>query len=258
MSQVLSFKDVTLKFGGITALNSVSFEVNPGELYAIIGPNGAGKTSIFNCISGIYRPSEGNVTYGTSSIPELRPDQVANLGIARTFQNIELFENMTVIDNILFGAHSQLNYGAVSSLFYTKKVRNSEREAREIAEDIIDFLEIEQYRYSYILSLPYGVQKRVELGRALAMNPEIVLLDEPAAGMNSEETEDIARFIIDLHEERKKTIILVDHDMNMVMDIAQRVMVLNFGEKLAEGTPKEIVVDENVIEAYLGGKWLWR
>ena len=254
MSQVLSFKDVTLKFGGITALNSVSFEVNPGELYAIIGPNGAGKTSIFNCISGIYRPSEGNVTYGTSSIPELRPDQVANLGIARTFQNIELFENMTVIDNILFGAHSQLNYGAISSLFYTKKVRNSEREAREIAEDIIDFLEIEQYRYSYILSLPYGVQKRVELGRALAMNPEIVLLDEPAAGMNSEETEDIARFIIDLHEERKKTIILVDHDMNMVMDIAQRVMVLNFGEKLAEGTPKEIVVDENVIEAYLGGK----
>ena len=254
MSQVLSFKDVTLKFGGITALNSVSFEVNPGELYAIIGPNGAGKTSIFNCISGIYRPSEGNVTYGTSSIPELRPDQVANLGIARTFQNIELFENMTVIDNILFGAHSQLNYGAVSSLFYTKKVRNSEREAREIAEDIIDFLEIEQYRYSYILSLPYGVQKRVELGRALAMNPEIVLLDEPAAGMNSEETEDIARFIIDLHEERKKTIILVDHDMTIVMDIAQRVMVLNFGEKLAEGTPKEIVVDENVIEAYLGGK----
>ena len=258
MSQVLSFKDVTLKFGGITALNSVSFEVNSGELYAIIGPNGAGKTSIFNCISGIYRPTEGNVTYGTSSIPELRPDQVANLGIARTFQNIELFENMTVIDNILFGAHSQLNYGAVSSLFYTKKVRNSEREAREIAEDIIDFLEIEQYRYSYILSLPYGVQKRVELGRALAMNPEIVLLDEPAAGMNSEETEDIARFIIDLHEERKKTIILVDHDMNMVMDIAQRVMVLNFGEKLAEGTPKEIVVNENVIDAYLGGKWLWR
>ena len=254
MSKTLSFKDVTLKFGGITALNSVSFEVKPGELYAIIGPNGAGKTSIFNCISGIYRPTEGDVTYGSDSLPELRPDQVANLGIARTFQNIELFENMTVIDNILFGAHRQLNYGAISSLFYTKKVRNSEREAREIAEDIIDFLEIEQYRYSYILSLPYGVQKRVELGRAIAMDPDIVLLDEPAAGMNSEETEDIARFIIDLHEERKKTIILVDHDMNMVMDIAQRVMVLNFGEKLAEGAPKEIVSNENVIEAYLGGK----
>tara|TARA_A100001035_G_scaffold36080_1_gene24084 strand:+ start:750 stop:1514 length:765 start_codon:yes stop_codon:yes gene_type:complete len=254
MSQTLSFKNVTLKFGGITALNSVSFEVNPGELYAIIGPNGAGKTSIFNCISGIYRPTEGGVNYGPASIQELRPDQVANLGIARTFQNIELFENMTVIDNILFGAHRQLDYGAISSLFYTKKVRNYEKEAREIAEDIIDFLEIEQYRYSYILSLPYGVQKRVELGRALAMNPDLVLLDEPAAGMNSEETEDIARFIIDLHEERNKTIILVDHDMNMVMDIAQRVMVLNFGEKLAEGTPKEIVSNENVIEAYLGGK----
>ena len=254
MSQTLSFKNVTLKFGGITALNSVSFEVKPGELYAIIGPNGAGKTSIFNCISGIYRPREGGVTYGSTSIQELRPDQVANLGIARTFQNIELFENMTVIDNILFGAHRQLDYGAISSLFYTKKVRNYEKEAREIAEDIIDFLEIEQYRYSYILSLPYGVQKRVELGRALAMNPDLVLLDEPAAGMNSEETEDIARFIIDLHEERNKTIILVDHDMNMVMDIAQRVMVLNFGEKLAEGTPKEIVSNENVIEAYLGGK----
>ena len=250
----LKFNDITLKFGGITALNKVSFEVEPKKLYAIIGPNGAGKTSIFNCISGIYRPTEGNVTYGSNSIPELRPDQVANLGIARTFQNIELFENMTVIDNILFGAHRQLDYGPISSLFYTKKVRNYEREAREIAEDIIDFLEIEQYRYSYILSLPYGVQKRVELGRALAMNPDIVLLDEPAAGMNSEETEDIARFIIDLHEERKKTIILVDHDMNMVMDIAQRVMVLNFGEKLAEGTPKEIVSNENVIEAYLGGK----
>ena len=254
MSKTLSFKDVTLKFGGITALNSVSFDVKPGELYAIIGPNGAGKTSIFNCISGIYRPTEGEVIYGSNSLVELRPDQVANLGIARTFQNIELFENMTVIDNILFGAHRQLNYGAISSLFYTKKVRNSEREAREIAEDIIDFLEIEQYRYSYILSLPYGVQKRVELGRAIAMDPDIVLLDEPAAGMNSEETEDIARFIIDLHEERKKTIILVDHDMNMVMDIAQRVMVLNFGEKLAEGVPKEIVSNENVIEAYLGGK----
>jgi branched-chain amino acid transport system ATP-binding protein len=254
LSKLLSFKDVTLRFGGITALNSISFEVNPGELYAIIGPNGAGKTSIFNCISGIYKPTEGDVTYGKSSIPALRPDQVANLGIARTFQNIELFENMTVIDNILFGAHSQLNYGSISSLFFTKKARKYEKEAREIAEDIIDFLEIEQYRFSYILSLPYGVQKRVELGRALAMNPEIVLLDEPAAGMNNEETEDIARFIIDLHEERKKTIILVDHDMNMVMDIAQRVMVLNFGEKLAEGTPQEIVVDENVIEAYLGGK----
>ena len=254
MSELLDIKSISISFGGLKAVQNISFTLNKGEVFSIVGPNGAGKTSIFNCISGIYRPTEGGVTYGSTSIQELRPDQVANLGIARTFQNIELFENMTVIDNILFGAHRQLEYGAISSLFYTKKVRKYEREAREIAEDIIDFLEIEQYRYSYILSLPYGVQKRVELGRALAMNPDLVLLDEPAAGMNSEETEDIARFIIDLHEERNKTIILVDHDMNMVMDIAQRVMVLNFGEKLAEGTPKEIVSNENVIKAYLGGK----
>jgi|TARA_X000001036_G_scaffold108152_1_gene101310 branched-chain amino acid transport system ATP-binding protein len=248
----LKFNNVTLKFGGIKALNNVSFDVKPKSLYAIIGPNGAGKTSIFNCISGIYTPTEGSVTYGDKDIKDLRPDQVAELGIARTFQNIELFENMTVLDNILIGAHRHLNYGSVSSLFFNKKARKSELEARMIAEEIIEFLEIEQFRYSYILSLPYGVQKRVEIGRALALNPEVLLLDEPAAGMNNEETEDIARFIIDIHEEMGKTVILVDHDMNMVMDIAQEVMVLNFGEKLAQGKPEVIVKDSNVIEAYLG------
>ena len=248
----LVFDKVTLKFGGITALNNVSFEVKPKKLYSIIGPNGAGKTSIFNCISGIYRPTSGTVSYGNNKINELRPDEVASLGIARTFQNIELFENMTVIDNILIGCHRQLSYGPVSSLLYSKKVKNNELEARKNAEKIIDFLEIEQFRYSYIMSLPYGVQKRVELGRALAMDPDVLLLDEPAAGMNNEETEDIARFIIDIHEEMKKTIIMVDHDMNMIMDIAEEVMVLNFGEKLAEGIPTEIVQDKKVIDAYLG------
>ena len=167
MSNVLSFENVTLKFGGITALNSVNFSIEPGELYAIIGPNGAGKTSIFNCISGIYKPTQGEVVYGENTLSKLRPDQIASLGIARTFQNIELFENLTVIDNILIGAHRKLNYGPISSLLYSKKVKESEIEARLIAEDIIDFLEIEQYRYSYIMSLPYGVQKRVELGLSL-------------------------------------------------------------------------------------------
>ena len=247
----LKFNNVSLKFGGITALNNVSFEVKPKTLYAIIGPNGAGKTSIFNCISGIYRPTEGSVSYGDHNIKELRPDQVAELGIARTFQNIELFENMTVLDNILIGAHRHLKYGSVSSLFFNKQARKSELQARMIAEEIIDFLEIEQFRYSYILSLPYEFKKGRNW-RALALNPDVLLLDEPAAGMNNEETEDIARFIIDIHEEMEKTIILVDHDMNMVMDIAQEVMVLNFGEKLAEGTPDVIVKDSNVIEAYLG------
>ena len=252
MTSLLRSIDLTRRYGRKDVVRGVSLEARSGEVVGLLGPNGAGKTSIFNCISGIYRPTEGSVSFGEKDIKSLRPDEVAELGIARTFQNIELFENMTVLDNILIGAHRHLNYGPISSLFFSKKTRKSELEARKIAEDIIDFLEIEQFRYSYIMSLPYGVQKRVEIGRALAMDPEIILLDEPAAGMNNEETEDIARFIIDIHEEMKKTVILVDHDMNMVMDIAEEVMVLNFGEKLAEGKPSEIVKDNKVIEAYLG------
>ena len=252
MSSIVSFKDVSLNFGGIQALSNVSFSIDEGSLFAIIGPNGAGKTSLFNCISGIYKPTSGVVEYKGETIEEMRPDEIANMGVARTFQNIELFENMTVLDNILIGAHRHIDYGSVAGILFGPSVRKKELEARSIAEDIIDFLEIEEYRFSYILSLPYGVQKRVELARALAMKPEIILLDEPAAGMNNEETEDIARFILDIHEELKITTVLVDHDMNMVMDIAEYVVVMDFGQKLFEGLPKDATSNKQVIEAYLG------
>ena len=201
MNSLISFNNVNLNFGGVNALTEVSFDIKENSLFAIIGPNGAGKTSIFNCISGIYRPTSGMVKILDQDIKTMRPDAIANLGVARTFQNIELFENMTTLDNILIGAHRHINYGSIAGLLFSKKARKEEEKARKIAEDIIDFLEIEEYRYSYILSLPYGIQKRIELARALAMKPKILLLDEPAAGMNNEETEDIARFILDIHEE---------------------------------------------------------
>ena len=252
MSNIISFKDVSLSFGGVKALNNVSFDIEKGSLFAIIGPNGAGKTSLFNCISGIYKPTSGIVEYNGETIEGMRPDEIANMGVARTFQNIELFENMTVLDNILIGAHRHIDYGSVAGILYGPSVRKKELEARKIAEDIIDFLEIEEYRFSYILSLPYGIQKRVELARALAMKPEVILLDEPAAGMNNEETEDIARFILDIHEELGITTVLVDHDMNMVMDIAEYVVVMDFGQKLFEGLPKDATSNKQVIEAYLG------
>ena len=252
MSNIISFKDVSLSFGGVKALNNVSFDIEKGSLFAIIGPNGAGKTSLFNCISGIYKPTSGIVEYNGETIEGMRPDEIANMGVARTFQNIELFENMTVLDNILIGAHRHIDYGSVAGILYGPSVRKKELEARKIAEDIIDFLEIEEYRFSFILSLPYGIQKRVELARALAMKPEVILLDEPAAGMNNEETEDIARFILDIHEELNITTVLVDHDMNMVMDIAEYVVVIDFGQKLFEGFPKDATSNKQVIEAYLG------
>ena len=252
MSKIISFDNVSLKFGGVQALKEISFDIDEGSLFAIIGPNGAGKTSILNCINGIYKPSSGNINIFREDIANLNPDEIANLGVSRTFQNIELFENMTTLDNILIGAHKHVNYGPIRSLIYSKKVRIEEEKARKISEDVIDFLEIEEYRYSYILSLPYGIQKRIELGRALAMEPKVLLLDEPAAGMNNEETEDIARFILDIHEELGITVILIDHDMNMVMDIATEVVAMDFGEKLFQGDPKDAAKDQKVIDAYLG------
>ena len=252
MSSLIKFKNVSLSFGGVNALTEVSFEISENSLSSIIGPNGAGKTSIFNCISGIYRPTKGKVEIFGEDIKNLKPDAIANLGVSRTFQNIELFENMTTLDNILIGAHRHISYGSVSGLLFSKKARQEEEKARQIAEDIIDFLEIEEYRYSFILSLPYGIQKRIELARALAMKPKILLLDEPAAGMNNEETEDIARFILDIHEELGVTVVLIDHDMNMVMDIATEVIVMDFGKKLFDGNPQDATKDPSVIEAYLG------
>ena len=252
LSKVISFQDVSLSFGGVQALKNVSFDIEENSLFAIIGPNGAGKTSLLNCINGIYKPTDGFINIFERNSNDLDPDEIANLGISRTFQNIELFENMTALDNILIGAHRHVEYGPVSGMLCSKKVRSEEEKARKIAEDVIDFLEIEEYRYSFILSLPYGIQKRIELARALAMQPKVLLLDEPAAGMNNEETEDIARFILDIHEELGITVILIDHDMNMVMDIATEVVVMDFGEKLFQGNPQDAARDQKVIDAYLG------
>ena len=252
LSKVISFKNVNLKFGGVQALKDVSFDIEENSLFAIIGPNGAGKTSILNCINGIYKSTSGSIDIFDKDIVNLQPDEIANMGVSRTFQNIELFENMTTLDNILIGAHRHVNYGPIRSLLFSKKVREEEEKARQICETVIDFLEIEEYRYSYILSLPYGIQKRIELARALAMEPKVLLLDEPAAGMNNEETEDIARFILDIHEELGVTVILIDHDMNMVMDIATEVVVMDFGQKLFQGNPKDAAKDQKVIDAYLG------
>ena len=252
LSKLISLKNVNLKFGGVQALKDVSFDIEENSLFAIIGPNGAGKTSILNCINGIYKSTSGSIDIFDKDIINLQPDEIANMGVSRTFQNIELFENMTTLDNILIGAHRHVNYGPIRSLLFSKKVRDEEEKARQITENVIDFLEIEEYRYSYILSLPYGIQKRIELARALAMEPKVLLLDEPAAGMNNEETEDIARFILDIHEELGVTVILIDHDMNMVMDIATEVVVMDFGEKLFQGNPKDAAKDQKVIDAYLG------
>lgn len=250
--RVVSLKDVTLSFAGVTALSEVSFKVHPGELFAIIGPNGAGKTSIFNVLSGVYRPQKGAVTFLGEDLRRQAPHVIARHGMARTFQNIELFENLNVVDNLMLGRHGHMGYGWPSAVAWVGKARAAEVRNRRHVEEIIDFLEIEAYRQLPVGLLPYGVQKRIELGRALAMEPKLLLLDEPVAGMNAEETEDMARFILDIRNELQIPMILVEHDMALVMDLADRVMAMDFGRTVHTGTPTEVREHPDVIRAYLG------
>ena len=251
----LRIEDIQLAFGGVMAIANVGQDVKQSEIVAIIGPNGAGKTSLLNCISGLYHPQQGRIMYYNGSeheITRMKPHQIARLGIARSFQNIELFKHMSVLDNLLSGCHVHMKSGLFSSLIYWGKAEREQIEFRRFVEDIIDLLEIEAIRKQTVGSLSYGLQKRVEMGRALAMRPSILLLDEPMAGMNAEEKEDMARFILDINEEHGVTIILIEHDMGVVMDISDRIAVLNFGMKIGEGTPDEVRQNPAVIQAYLG------
>jgi branched-chain amino acid transport system ATP-binding protein len=251
---VLAVESLRLSFGAVRAIDGVSFTVDDGELFAIIGPNGAGKTSVFNCLSGVYHPQEGQVRFLGEDVLGRKPHAIAAMGMARTFQNIELFENLTVLDNLMLGRHQHLTYRSGRAMLWWGRAKHEELEARRIVEDIVDFLEIVPYRKSIVSMLPYGIQKRVELGRALAMEPKLLLLDEPVAGMNLEETEDMARFILDIREELGIATILVDHDMGVVMDLAERVLVMDFGRAISLGSPDEIQADPEVIRAYLGAE----
>jgi len=252
---ILEADGLELAFGGIRALADVSLRAPAGGITAVIGPNGAGKTSLFNAISGFYRPSGGTIRFDGADITRVPAHARAALGIARTFQNVALFRGMTVLDNIKLGGHHRLASGPLAAMWYLGKAAGEESRLRaEIERDVIDFLEIDHIRGQRIDALPYGLQKRVELARALAMRPKLLLLDEPVAGMNREETEDMARFILDVQEERGLAVMLIDHDMGMVMDVSSHVVVLNFGKVIAAGTPAEVRASPAVIEAYLGAK----
>lgn len=245
-------KEISVSFGGLKALDQVSFEVREGEIFSIIGPNGAGKTTIFNCINRYYNLDQGSFVFKGRDISRVSPHAVAAMGIARTFQNIELFKNTTVIDNLLLGRHRMRRSNLFAEAVFSPSVRRQEIHSREKAEEIIDFLELQAYRDQRVDSIPYGVQKTVELGRALAMEPELLLLDEPSSGMNNEEREDLLFWITDIKEELAITIVIVEHNMGLVNQISDRVLALNFGETIAQGTPKEVMEHPEVMKAYLG------
>lgn len=243
---------LTLRFGGVTALDGVSFDVRAGELFAVIGPNGAGKTSIFNCLNGVHRPQQGSILFKGAELVGCRPVAIARLGIARTFQNLGLFPNLDVIDNLMLGRHLRMTTGFLAGAVWVGKAQRQEAANRRRCDEVVELLGLQAHRHSAAGTLPYGVQKRVELGRALAMEPDLLLLDEPVAGMNLEETENIARSILEVQAELGLAMILVEHDMHMVMDLADRVMVLDFGQLVTIDVPAVVQTDPRVVEVYLG------